>query len=123
MDYKGKIQIVFTGCKNEGDITAYGDNTEVHASGLGSSQYSLGPWLVALNCENTDTITLIGGNPHTFGGALFAFGPYMTIHQCKNTGRVVLNGENKGEQTIGYCLLFFIADIFYNTCALFNGLK
>ena len=88
-------RIFFIECENTGDITAKGgSNAEVHASGMGTSFYSTGPWLIAENCKNSGKITITGGEDvdhdkeGPFAGGIFAHSRYATIINCKNTGDI-----------------------------------
>lgn len=88
-------RIFFIECENTGNITAHGQSSaEVHASGMGTSFYSAGPWLIAENCKNSGKITITGGenvNHDTdgpFAGGIFAHSRYATIINCKNTGNI-----------------------------------
>ena len=116
------VDVTIKDCSNATNVTA-----EAREAGgiLGLAQFSsdeLGT-IGAMNFENCtnsgNIVTQNGGGVSCAGGILgwentliYKGKIQIVFTGCKNEGRVVLNGENKGEQTIGYCLLF-LSRIFF----------
>ncbi len=98
-----QLKIIFDGCTNSGTITVHASG-ETHASGLGTSFYSHGTWLVAKNSSNTGDIVVLNpencGGESIYAGGLFAYAGVMDVMNSTSTGSVKV-GEEVGNTYVG----------------------